>query len=40
MSWTEVTDWILRFAGLLDAMFFIAYSITSLIEWIVNRRNK
>lgn len=40
MSWTEVTDWILRFAGLLDAMFFISYSIVTLIEWIRNRRDK
>ena len=40
MDWNEIVDWFLKFAGVVDAMFFIAYSISNLIEWIRNRRDK
>ena len=40
MDWNEIIDWFLKFAGVVDGMFFIAYSIGNLIEWIRNRRGR
>lgn len=37
MDWV---DTILKIAGLVDAMFFLAYSIDRFIEWIISRRSK
>ena len=34
MDWNDLIDWVLKFAGLVDAMFFVAYSISNLIDWI------
>lgn len=36
----DVIDMILKIAGVVDAMFFLAYSISTLIDWISSRRRK
>lgn len=38
MNWETIIDWFLKFAGVLDAMFFIAYAVSNLIDWFKNRK--
>ena len=38
--WREILDTVLDVCGALDIMFALAYGITSLIEWIRNRRSR
>ena len=38
MDFETIIDWVLKCAGLIDAMFFIAYAIGSIIDWIRSKR--
>lgn len=38
MDFETIVDWVLKFAGVLDTMFFIAYAIGAVIDWFKNRK--
>ena len=38
MNWETMIDWFLKFAGVVDSMFFLAYLVGNVIDWFKNRR--
>lgn len=38
MDWGTIIDWFLKCAGVVDAMFFMAYVVTNIIDWFKNKR--
>lgn len=38
MDFDQFIEWVTKLAGLLDIMFFIAYSIVRFIDWVNEKR--
>lgn len=38
MDFETIYNWFFKIAGVIDTMFFIAYTISQIIEWFKNKR--